>query len=462
MDRFDCVSPLDYRYYGGNQRLFKRISPILSERAAIRYCLMVEAAVVRALENRFLCPPGTADEVEAAITEVTPEDVEREDAVIHHYTKAIVNALRDKVSDRAKPFVHLFVTSFDIQDTSFCLRLRDVVTKVIVPDLRQLEATLIKVARAGADIVQIGRTHGQHAVPITFGFAIAEYVDRLGQRILFINDAVDNLRGVISGAVGAYNAMTLAIPDPENFEEEVLHLLGLRPGRYSTQIVEPEYVTDMTYAVVSTFGVLANFADDIRHLQRTEIQEVAEGFSEQQVGSSTMPHKRNPWNLEHVKSLWKEFTPRLFSVLQNQISEHQRDLTNSASGRFVPEIYVAFTDAVDRLLRVCSTLEIHPQNMAKNVAMSADHSAEQLYILLSLQGLADAHTLAQRLSVQAREQGRSVFECALADPALASYVAKLTPAQKESVNDPTQYTGVSVRKTHEVCDYWEATLLLES
>jgi adenylosuccinate lyase len=211
---------------------------------------------------------------------------------------------------------------------------------------------------------------------------------------------------------------------------------------------------------VSTLGIFANFADDIRHLQRTEISEVEEGFTDQQVGSSTMPHKRNPWNLEHVKSLWKEFTPRLQSVLQNQISEHQRDLTNSASSRFLPEIYVGFADAVDRLLRVCSTLRVRADDMKKNLAMSAGYVAEHLYILLSLQGLQDAHRLAQRLSFQAQEQGRSVFECALADQEIVPYLQKLTPEQVAVLRDPALYTGVSERKTHEICDYWETTLAL--
>ena len=460
MNRFDCISPLDYRYYGGNPRLFERISPFLSERAAIEYFLRVEVALVRGLENRHLCPPGVADEVEQKAASVTPEDIDREDGIVHHYAKAIVNSLRNVVSDRAKPYIHLFLTSFDVQDTAMSLRLRDFVNAVTMPDLLELEQVLIRLARENAEVVQIGRTHGQHAVPITLGFAFAEYVDRLAQRIEFIRKMTSNLRGVLSGAVGAYNAMSLAMPDPEVFEEEVLALLDLRPGTYSTQILEPEYVTDLTYAIISTLGVLANLADDLRHLQRTEIQEVQEGFSEKQVGSSTMPHKRNPWNLEHVKSLWKEFAPRILSVLHNQISEHQRDLTNSASGRFVPEIYVGFADAVDRMLRICKGLEVLPENIERNLKLSGDYLGEQLYILLSLQGLPDAHEQARRISFKARKEGRPALECALADADLRPYIQKMTPEQRAILTTPESYVGVSVRRAHAVCDYWEAALLL--
>src|SRR5690606_31536898 len=114
-------------------------------------------------------------------------------------------------------------------------------------------------------------------------------------------------------------------------------------------VVEPEYVLDFVHTIVSAFGVLANFADDVRHLQRTEIGELGEAFEAEQVGSSTMPHKRNPWNYEHVKSLWKTFAPRMQTLYADQISEHQRDLTNSASSRFTAEIIAGFAAALERL-----------------------------------------------------------------------------------------------------------------
>ena len=117
--------------------------------------------------------------------------------------------------------------------------------------------------------LQVGRTHGQHAVPITFGFAIAEYVSRLGHTITEIVRANKNLRGKLSGAVGAYNALNLAVSNPERFEEDVLNELGLRASTHSTQIVEPEYLVNHTHALTVAFGVLANFVRDMRHLQRT-------------------------------------------------------------------------------------------------------------------------------------------------------------------------------------------------
>ena len=124
---------------------------------------------------------------------------------------------------------------------------------------------------------------------------------------------------------------------------------GLQASEHSTQLVEPEYLLRLLLELNTAFGIIANLADDLRNLQRSEIGEVREEFTATQVGSSTMPQKRNPWNSEHVKSLWKEFCPRVVTFFMDQISEHQRDLTNSASSRFVAEYLVGFAFAAERM-----------------------------------------------------------------------------------------------------------------
>ena len=160
--------------------------------------------------------------------------------------------------------------------------------------------------------------------------------------------------------------------------------MGLKAADHSTQIVPAEYLLDYLHTAVSALGVLASAADDIRHLQRTEIAEVGEAFDERQVGSSTMPHKRNPWNFEHVKSLWKTFMPRMATVYMDQLSEHQRDLTNSASGRFYGEIVFGLAAAARRMTRVCKRLVVDRERMRKNFELTRETViAEPLYILLA-------------------------------------------------------------------------------
>lgn len=460
-DLFDSISPLDHRYYASSPELFERLASYVSESATIRYQAKVEAALVRGLSRMGICPDHVADEVERACAAVRPADVYAEEEKTRHNIRALVNTIRARVSDEAKPFVHFTATSVDIMDTARALQLRDVAFDVVIPLLKELVRTLIEIVRREAATVQAGRTHGQHAVPITFGFALAEYVSRLGNRIEALAHAAGHLKGKMAGAVGAYNASRLFFDDPLAFEKEVLGLLGLSAADHATQIVQPEYVVDYMHAVASTFGVLANFADDIRHLQRTEIGEVGERFEKDQVGSSTMPHKRNPWNFEHVKSLWKVFVPRMMTLYMDQISEHQRDLTNSASGRFAVEMVAGLCAATDRLIRVTRKLVVDPERMQRNFESTAGYViAEPLYILLAAHGHPDAHEAVRRLTLRVEAGEGSLWELAAGSEELATYLERFSEDQLAILKDPAKYTGVAASRAMAVCDEWERRLEL--
>ncbi len=457
---FDSVSPLDFRYYGQDRALQEVLDPYVTERGRVASEAMVEAAATRVLARRGICSQAVADEVAAAVEQITPEEVAAEEARIQHNIRALVNCIQRRVSEAARPYVHFTLTSFDVVDTATAWRLKQAALRVIVPQLIELQRVLIDLARREKDTLQIGRTHGQHAVPVTFGFAIAEYVSRLGRRIERLRQAAEDMRGKISGAVGAYNASGLFFDDPVGFETEVLAELDLKPSLHSTQIVEAEYVTDYVHALISAFGVLANLADDMRNLQRTEIGEVGEAFEAQQVGSSTMPHKRNPWNFENVKSMWKAFMPRMITVYMDQISEHQRDLTNSASARFIPEVIVGLVSTTRRLHRIMSRLVTDKERMAANFALTQGMiAAEPAYILLAAHGHPDAHEAVRKLTLQAQQTGRPLGEVLFADQELQPYLAQFTEEQLAVLRDPAQYTGIAARKTELVCEYWERKLV---
>ncbi|MGB4219593.1 MAG: lyase family protein [Bacillota bacterium] len=456
IDVFSNISPLDHRSLMSNPKLHSKMAQYLSEGAYVKYELLVESALTRVLSRRGLCPSDVADEVERACNEITAEEVYAEEQITRHNIRALVNCIQRRVSESARPYVHFTATSVDIMDTANALRYRDFTRDVIMPEGLALLQTLIDLARREKRTVQMGRTHGQHAVPITFGFAVAEYIARLGNRLAEIERTANNLRGKMAGAVGAYNASSIFFEDAETFEREVLGELGLLPAEYATQIVMPEYVTDYVHAVVSGLGVLANLADDVRHLQRSEIGELAERFEKGQVGSSTMPHKRNPWNFEHVKSLWKTFMPRMMTVYMDQLSEHQRDLTNSASGRFVTEILAGFVLAMHRLQSVVSKLVVDTARMSANFEASKDNViAEPLYILLAASGHPDAHEAVRRLSVEASSKQMTVRELVDQKPEFAEFLAGLSEKQKEYLSRPETYIGRSVQKTEVICEIWQ-------
>ncbi|MGI0084069.1 MAG: lyase family protein, partial [Nitrososphaerales archaeon] len=195
---FELFSPTDFRY-GVNDLI-----PFLSEEAYVKYKARVEAALAIQLYKAGVCSKGVANEIAGACEKVSAQEVYGEEAVIKHDIRALANVIRRRVSDRAKPYVHLAATSYDIVDTANSLRFRDAINRVVLVDLIKLERALIKFSTRYARSVQVGRTHGQHAEPITFGFFLSYYVSRLGKRIFKIRDATDNLTGKFAGAVGVY------------------------------------------------------------------------------------------------------------------------------------------------------------------------------------------------------------------------------------------------------------------
>ncbi|MBI2660644.1 adenylosuccinate lyase [Candidatus Woesearchaeota archaeon] len=459
LNLFDCMSPLDFRYYARDRRVFEKLQPYLSETAFLRYASKVEAALARALAKRKLCSSAVADEIERASKIVTAQEVYDEEDRIKHNMRALANSLRAKVSNEAKPFVHFTTTSYDIIATADAARYRDFTNNILLPAMVNLEKNLLSIALREKDTLQIGRTHGQHAEPITFGFALAHYVSRLGSRILAIKKAGSNLRGKLSGAVGAYNASSLFFDEPMKFESEVMNELGLKPSPTSTQIVEPEYMVDYLSSVISCFGVLANLADDMRHLQRSEIAEVGEHFEEKQVGSSTMPQKRNPINFENIKGMWKEFMPRMTTMYMDQISEHQRDLTNSASMRFIPEILAGFYVSVIRMNNVMGKLAVDKGNMKRNFDSTRGMiAAEPLYIILAALGHPDAHEYVREKTLESRKTGKRLFDLVKNDQKIQPYISKFSKKQTDIIENIEKYTGIASKKTQVICEFWKKEL----
>jgi len=458
---FDNISPLDHRYSMRSEE-FEEYSRYLSERAKIRYQSEVELALVKALAKNGICSEEVVKEVKQAISELSPEEVYAEEKKTRHNIRALVNCIQKRVSEDAKPYIHFTTTSFDIVDTANSLRYKETAEELIVPTLKKLEKVLMEIALREKDTVQVGRTHGQHAVPVTFGFAVAEYVSRFGNKIHAVEESAKNLRGKISGAVGAYNASHLFFDKPEEFEADVLAELGLKASTHSTQIVEPEYITDFVHSLISAFGVLASFSDDMRHLQRSEIGEVGEHFGKDQVGSSTMPHKRNPINYENVKSMWKAFMPHMVTVYQDQLSEHQRDLTNSASSRFIPEIIVGLLSSVNRLIRVCEKLVVDHENIKRNFEMNKEMIvAEPLYILLASYGHPDAHEAVRKLTLESQQSGETLRGLIQKSEELKPYWEKLTDKQMELLINPEKYIGIASQKAEKVVEYWSEKLSIE-
>ncbi len=448
---YSALDPLDSRYYD------TAIACYLSERSRVAYQAYVEAALAHALAEFGVCSREIAEEIEAAAGKVSAEMVAEEEKTTKHDVKALVNCIKAQISDEAKPYVHFGATSYDIVATALSLQLRSAVTELVLPRLIELEKTLLQLTDKYAETVQIGRTHGQHAVPITFGFAMAEYVSRLGDNIVTVRGLADHLHGKFSGAVGAYNALSLFVDDPLKFEQAVLGYLDLKPAPYSTQIIPAENYVRLLDELGISAGIMANLGHDMRHLQRTEIAEVREAFEAGQTGSSTMAHKRNPWNFENVISMSKQVTAQLVNANLNLSSEHQRDLTDSASARFYGIVLASVASMAARLNTVMGKIEVDADNMRRNLYLSGGViAAEPLYLLLEKYGHTTAHEVSKVLAHQALEKNQSLYEVAAADSGIADHFAQFTDTEKKILEEPEKYyIGLAARKARAVHDHWQ-------
>jgi adenylosuccinate lyase len=453
---FRNISPLDHRYSLSEKAVFDALVPWLSEEASIQACVKAEIALIKA----HLAVRGEQSPVDTV--HIDPEEIYAEEEKTRHNIRALVNVLKRKVPAEIAPLVHLGATSVDILDSSLAYRMKGSALEVVIPLLQRLENRLCDFAEREADTPQVGRTHGQHAVPITVGFAMAEYVSRLGKSIAEIERRAQQVKGKLAGAVGAYNATSMIVKDPEDLERRYLAELGLEPSEHSTQLVEPEYLLRLLLEYNTAFGIIANLADDLRHLQRSEIGEMREGFAADQVGSSTMPQKRNPWNSEHVKSLWKAFMPRVITFYMDQISEHQRDLSNSASQRFIAEYVTGFCMAVSRMTDIVAGLGLDQERLMANLSGGGIRGgvlAEPAYILLAESGVSDAHEVIRRITLKAEKTGLSFAEALTEDSEtlqrIAGQMLKLgiidnideASAQAQAwFHHPERYCGLAAKK----------------
>ena len=383
--------------------------------------LDVEIAVCEALEHFGRIPPGNTDKIRAGARFDLDRMAELEKET-RHDVMAFVKNVQEHLGEEGR-FVHYGITSYDVVDTALSMMLRDSVDRILAR-AEELREVIRRRSREHKDTVQIGRTHGIHAEPITFGFKLAGWLDEMNRNIERLQRACEAVAvGKISGAVGTH-----ANIDPE-VEEYVCRKLGLEVAPFSTQII----ARDRHAELMSTLSILAasleRYATEIRNLQRTEILEVQEYFAEGQKGSSAMPHKRNPWNSETVSGLARVVRGNLIPMLESVTTWHERDLANSSVERIIlPDTCVLvdwmlwkFADILDRLI-------VYPENMRKNLEkMGGLVCSEQVMLALIATGMSreEAYTAVQRNAAKAWS-GENFQHAVSHDPLIKE---RLTPEQ---------------------------------
>jgi adenylosuccinate lyase len=416
----------------------------------------------------FLTP-----EVEEAILGIPASTVDiTERKITKHDVRAWVIEAQKLIPHELGRWMHVLLTSYDALDTGRIIQYAQAHRQVILPRVVRLIEVLSDLIVEQAEQLQIGRTHGQHALPITVGFWFSTILGRILYNTSEMERYADGLVGKISGAVGAYNAqvglgITARCEKGPSFEERVLshRLVGLKAASISTQILPPEplgyYLGSLTWMAM----VLGQLGRDIRHLMRSEIAEVAEPRSAQQVGSSTMAHKgTNPINSEGLEGDAANTRIEYHRVLDAAISEHQRDLTGSRLARYFPTIPINLTNQLDTLLRededgvpFLSRLTINPGNLRANFDKSAHLIlSEPLYIAMQMAGYpGDAHKLINDIVAPiAKQTGQNLIEVlkGMPDDTIHDTLDRLEPDVIELMCHPETYVGNASVKAREMVE----------
>ncbi len=362
------------------ERYRTEIADIFEESSRIKKMVQVELALAQAHVDQGILTQEEFNRLFKSKNKVTVELVKEIEKKTHHDVMALVEALT-RVSRCDK--VHIGATSSDIVDTALALQLREA-NQVIIADLWILKNLLLSKAEETKSLVCIGRTHGQHAIPMTFGMKFALWAYELADCLIEINRM--KFYGKMSGAVGTFASFG---ENGIHIQAKVLQNLGLSVPLITNQVVSRIFIAKYLFQLIAVVSIIDKMAREIRNLQRSEIQEIAEPFAETQTGSSTMPHKRNPVLSENLCSLAKRVRTNILPALENISLEHERDLTNSANERIIiPETVILTHFMVKRMTKILAGLEFYHKNIRKNVQIDpAIFMEKKMVELVTHQGL---------------------------------------------------------------------------
>jgi adenylosuccinate lyase len=398
----------------------KEISEIWELENKFRIWLDIEIAVCEIYAARGIIP---AEDL-TVIKEKADFDLERILEIeneVHHDVIAFLTAVAEKVGPASR-HIHYGLTSSDIGDTALSIQMKQA-GEILLKGLDELIETLKSNAIKYKNIPCMGRSHGVHAEPTTFGVKMALYHEAFKRNRYRLKQAVDNISfGKLSGAVGTFSNI-----DPE-IEEEVCRKVGLKPDPVSTQVIQRDRHAEFMCAIAITAGTLDQLATEVRHLQRTEVREIEEPFQKGQKGSSAMPHKRNPVLSERVTGLARVIKANVNVALDNITLWHERDISHSSAERVViPDSTIALDYLLGRMNFIMANLHIYPENMMENIEKTGGLFYSQALLLLLIEkGMTreDAYKIVQDLTMRVWKREGSLKELALKDPVVASKTGK--------------------------------------
>jgi adenylosuccinate lyase len=406
---------------------------IWSDEVKLETWLKVELAALEGWAEAGTVPADAVTRIRSAAVAPTPERVEEIERRTNHDVAAFVDAVAEGLGGDGRWF-HFGLTSSDVIDTALALQMRSA-GELVRDGLDRALATVIDRAHEHKNTLTIGRTHGVHAEPTTFGLKLAGWAFELDRGRMRLARALEGVRvGKLSGAVGTYAAI-----DPE-VERIACERLGLEPDPVSTQVVSRDRHAELVATLALVAASLERFALEVRHLARTEVREVEEPFGRGQKGSSAMPHKRNPITAERICGLARVLRGFVVPALENVALWHERDISHSSVERVVlPDAFLALDYMLDRFTWLVEGLVVHADRMLANLRASRGvFFSQRLLLALVESGLSrdESYRLVQRTAALAWDEDREFRGLVASDPEITD---RLDPAALESVFDIDVY-----------------------
>jgi len=405
-----------------------KMGALWKPRARYQAWLQVELAVAEAMAGEGLVPAEAVAEIKAK-AKFSVKRIEDIEAETKHDVIAFLTNIEENVGPASR-FLHQGMTSSDMLDTANALLLTKA-AGILIEDVDGLRAALKKRAFEHKDTVMIGRSHGIHAEPITFGLKLAVFYAEMGRNRDRLVRAKENIAyGKISGAVGTFANISPQV------EAKACAALGLKPAPVSTQIIQRDRYAEYFTTLAIVAATLEKLAVEIRHLQRTEVMEVEEAFSKKQKGSSAMPHKRNPVGSENIAGLARIVRTNSLAALENVALWHERDISHSSAERVIaPDSTIALDFMLARMTRMIENLVVHAENMKANLGKTGGlYFSQQVLLALTQKGLIRdrAYRLVQRNAMRAWKEGLDFMDLLLKDKDVRR---QLPPAEIKKIFD---------------------------
>jgi adenylosuccinate lyase len=397
-----------------------KMKSIWQEEFKFKTMLDIELLALEALSKLKLVPPQAVRRIRKK-ARFNLAQIQKIEEKTQHDVVAFVTNVAQYIGSDAK-YLHMGLTSSDILDTTLGVQLK-AASRILVEDIERLLKALAKKARKYKDTACIGRTHGVHAEPVTFGLKLALWYDEMQRNLKRLKLAAEEVSvGKVSGAVG-----TFANIDP-SVEAYICRKLGLKPAKISTQIIQRDIYAVLMARIAIVGSSLEKFATEIRHLQRTEVLEAEEPFGKGQKGSSAMPHKRNPVICERICGLARLLRGNAMAAMENIALWHERDISHSSVERvIIPDSTIALDYMLNKFTQVIEGMNVYPQNMAANLIKTRGLIFSQRVLLALMQrGIprTKAYDIVQRSAMQAWKEGIDFKSALLLDKSFCGYISE--------------------------------------